>query len=34
MMESFNNVLSWAVDLEPEAREQAIRSADILEIPA
>jgi tRNA-splicing ligase RtcB len=27
MMESFNNVLSWAVDLEPEAREQAIRSA-------
>ena len=26
-MESFNNVLSWAVDLEPEAREQAIRSA-------
>ena len=27
MPEQFSDVLSWAVDLEPEAREQAIRSA-------
>ena len=27
MIESFDNVVSWAVDLEPEARQQAIQSA-------